>query len=119
MAKIQINKAVTSKYGMTVPSGAIIGPSTTFPFNTMNVEWYLKIWASQSDLDGNKEFFQIEEIKEPFIVKEMTQEEYDSLAGANALGIVMQWLKDYLLTLNDGAETPTYYFEDADLTIIP
>lgn len=110
MAKIQINKATTDRSGGSVPANALIGANTYFIFNTLDIIWETESYRSQVDLDNGKTPVMLNEV--PLRLKKtMTQAEYDSLAGANALGIVMGWLKDELIETGN--------FVDSDLTIIP
>lgn len=109
---IKINVALTDQSGRAIPSGSVITADTYFPKPILNIdeasgdwdgtvtrplEYGLPLFTSVADLQALKGVIEGGCTEFPALYpKIMTQVEYDSLSGPDALLTVETWLKDWL-----------------------
>lgn len=114
---IKINVALTDQSGRAIAAGSVITADTYFPKPILNIdedtgnwdgtvtrplEYGLPLFTSVADLQALKEEIAGGCTEFPALYRKiMTQAEFDSLSGPNALLKVETWLKDWLEAFPD------------------
>lgn len=92
---IKINTTITTKSGISIPSGSVVSYDLSFPSREKIASFDLKVYLSQADLDNGKPALRdrIEEFKKTYNVDMLKSE----LAGVNnPLPVLEGKLKDFI-----------------------
>lgn len=76
---LQINTGLTTADGGTVESGSYVIFTTTFPARGFSYTVEMFIYRSLTALNNGLQPIKTVEIEQPFYVKQLTQQEYESL----------------------------------------
>lgn len=113
---LQVNKAVTTNQGLTVPTGSYIRATLKAPYNDFDMHWDLHWFINKAAYDAGEAAIIVSNIKSMTVVKDLTEQEFLDALGFtepnNSVTIFNDFIIERIVATSSG------YFVADDFQIV-